>query len=168
MGPTGIGLAYLSERALDTLRPSALGWHSIAEWKDVGRMLRYDFVLPEEARRFEPGMLNFPGLVMRERSLDLILEVGIAAIEARILDLTGRLIAGLADRGYTVVGSRRPAERAGIVAFEARRGRSLASVKDLHARGIVVAGREGRVRVSPHFYNRAEEIDALVAALTPE
>ena len=131
-------------------------------------MLRYDLVLPEEARRFEPGMLNFPGVVMLERSLDLILEVGIAAIEARILDLTGRLIEGLEAKGYTVIGSRRPAERAGIVAFEAPGGRKGTSVEELYARGIVVAGREGRVRAAPHFYNRADEIDALVEALPPE
>ena len=99
MGATGISLIYASERALADLRPTQLGWRSIAKWKDVSRMLDYRLELPDEARRFEPGMLNFPALAMLEESLDLILKVGIETIEARVLALTDRLAAGLSRAG---------------------------------------------------------------------
>jgi len=32
---------------------------------------------------------------------------------------------------------------------------------------VIIAVREGRLRVSPHFYNTEEEIDQLIALLPP-
>src|SRR5262245_23507750 len=165
MGPTGISLLYLSERALATVRPTQLGWRSIVEWKDVNRMLDYRLELPDEARRFEPGMLNFPGLMMLEKALELILEIGIETIETRVLALTDRLAAGLTHRGCRVVSSRDGRDRSGIVTFEIPGGESSATVARLHDRRIVVAAREGRIRVSPHVYNTTDEIDALLEGL---
>jgi selenocysteine lyase/cysteine desulfurase len=165
MGPTGISLLYVSEGALATVRPTQLGWRSIIEWKDVNRMLDYRLELPDEARRFEPGMLNFPGLVMLEEALELILEVGIETIETRVLELTDRLAAGLARRAYRIVSSRRGRDRSGIVTFEIPGRESAATVARFHDRRIVVSEREGRIRVSPHAYNTSAEIDALLEAL---
>jgi selenocysteine lyase/cysteine desulfurase len=164
MGGTGIGIVAMSDRALGVLRPAALGWRSIDHWKDVTHMLDYRLDLPDEARRFEPGMLNFPGMILLEQSLGLILEVGMPEIERRVLELTARLCDGLVARGYHPVSARGAGEGSGIVAFEPA-GVRPTSVADLYARRIVVSGREGRIRVSPHFYNTAEEVDALLDAL---
>jgi selenocysteine lyase/cysteine desulfurase len=165
MGPTGISLLYVSKRALGTVRPTQLGWRSIVEWNEINRMLDYRLELPDEARRFEPGMPNFPGLVMLEEALELILEVGIETIETRVLALTDRLAAGLTHRACRVVSSRAVRDRSGIVTFEVPGGESASTVAQLHERRIIVSEREGRIRVSPHAYNTPAEIDALLEVL---
>src|SRR5437016_3034176 len=51
----------------------------------------------------------------------------------------------------------------GIVTFEAKDHNVL--VEKLAAKRIVVSGRYNHLRVSPHFYNTAEEIELLLHAL---
>ena len=53
--------------------------------------------------------------------------------------------------------------RAGIVTFAP--GDSTAVVAALAARGVDVSDKVGRVIVSPHFYNAAEDVDRLAEAL---
>jgi selenocysteine lyase/cysteine desulfurase len=97
----------------------------------------------------------------------MILEIGVPAIHARVLDLTDRLLAGLRAQAVQVV---TPAdsreERSAIVSFTAG---SADADQSLHTRlverNIAVALRGGRIRVSPSFYNTNEEIDRLLNAL---
>jgi selenocysteine lyase/cysteine desulfurase len=97
----------------------------------------------------------------------MILEIGIPAIRARVLDLTSQLIVGLRARGLTVT---TPAahvdERSAIVTFTAA---SQDANRDLHDRlsseGIGISLRGGLCRVSPSFYNTGDEIDRLLSAL---
>src|SRR2546427_6305641 len=51
----------------------------------------------------------------------------------------------------------------GIVSFEAKDHNVL--VEKLAAKRIIVSGRYNHLRVSPHFYNTAEEIELLLHAL---
>ena len=60
--------------------------------------LDYDaegFELPGDARRFEAGTWNIPGTLALGASLDLLLDVGIDTVWARVETLTARLAAGL-------------------------------------------------------------------------
>jgi selenocysteine lyase/cysteine desulfurase len=103
-------------------------------------------------------------MVAFDAILGMIHNVGPAAIEARIMELTGRLIDGLLSRGYEVVSSRQPEERSGVVCFRAK-GDPQEVLARAQAANIVIAVRVGVVRVSPHFYNTEEEIDSLLALL---
>lgn len=162
LGGEGVGLLYVSDRVVDRIEPARVGWTSVRDWI---KWSRYDLTYREGAGRFECGTLNTPGIHGVGASLEILLEAGAPAIEARCRELTDRLVAGLADRGFAVVSSRAEGEWSPIVAatHPTRAPRELVSA--LGERGVVVAHRAGRLRVSPHFYNTPEEIDAALAAL---
>ena len=56
-----------------------------------------------------------------------------------------------------------PSERAGIIAFETPDPEELAA--ELGRRGIVVWGRDGRVRLSPHLYTTAPDVERALEAI---
>jgi cysteine desulfurase/selenocysteine lyase len=162
LGPEGIGLLYVSDRVVERIAPARVGWTSVKDWI---KWTRYDLTYRDGAGRYEPGTLNTLGIYALGVSLELLLEAGTGAIEARILGLTDQLARGLEARGMTVVSSRRPGEASGIVAAthpERSPGDLVAHLRD---RGILVAHRAGRLRISPHFYNTPGEIDQLLGEL---
>ena len=75
-----------------------------------------------------------------------------------------RVHEGFEELGLKVITP--PRERnagAGIVSFES--GRQQEVVQSLMKRNVVVSGRFGSVRASPHFYNVPEEVESLLSAL---
>jgi selenocysteine lyase/cysteine desulfurase len=162
LGGEGVGLLYVSDRVVDQLEPARVGWTSVRDWI---KWSRYDLTYREGAGRFECGTLNTPGIHALGASLELLLDAGAEAIEARCKELTDRLVDGLADRGFEIVSSRRPGEWSAIVAARHPEHAPNELVRRLAERGVTVAHRAGRLRVSPHFYNTTDEIDRLLAAL---
>jgi selenocysteine lyase/cysteine desulfurase len=162
LGPEGIGLLYVSDRVVDRIEPVRVGWTSVRDWI---KWTRYDLTYREGAGRFECGTLNMLGIHALGASLEVLLDEGIDAIERRVLALTDRLVTGLEERGFAIVSSRRPGEASAIVAATHPRELPQAIVRRLRERGILVAHRAGRVRISPHFYNTEDEIDNLLRAL---
>lgn len=165
LGPEGAGFLYCHHELIPQLHPPVVGWMNMVE---ATRYEDYRFEFQPDARRFEPGTWNIPGICGLTAALELLLEIGIEPIWQRVDALNERLCAGLAQRGYRLFSPRRdPEERSGIVVFSApdtvRPAAEL--VKQLGQQGIVIALRAGRLRASPHFYNRPDQIDALLAAL---
>ena len=162
LGGEGIGLLYVSDRVVERLEPARVGWTSVKDWI---KWSRYDLTYREGAGRFECGTLNMFGVHALGASLELLLEAGSDAIEARIRAITDRLADGLAARGFAVVSSRRPGEWSGIVAATHAERPAPEVSSHLRERGVLVAHRAGRLRVSPHFYNTEAEVDRLLASL---
>jgi len=82
--------------------------------------------------------------------------VGIEAIEARTRHLTDVLIADLQRRGYEIASCLRPERRSAIVSFVVPDPQTACAT--LHEQGVIVAPREGYIRVAPHFYNTEAEV----------
>jgi len=162
LGPEGIGLGYISDRVVDRIEPSHVGWTSVRDWI---KWSRYDLTYREGAGRFECGTLNMLGIYALGASLEMLLGLGADAIESRVLSLTDRLVRGLADRQFAVVSSRKRGEASSIVAATHPTKPAHMVVANLRDRDILVAHRAGRVRISPHFYNTEEEVDRLLAVL---
>lgn len=165
LGPEGAGIFYCHEELIELMHPAVVGWMNMVDAMNFGD---YRFEFRPDARRFEPGSQNVPGLLALGASIELLLEVGAEAIWQRVEALTQRLCEGLSDKGYRVFSPRRYAdERSGIVIFQPPEDGPAAAeiVQKLEAAGIFVVVREGRLRASPHFYNTAEQIDRLIEAL---
>jgi selenocysteine lyase/cysteine desulfurase len=82
------------------------------------------------------------------------------------MDLTDHLCRGLSEKNYDIVSSRQAGESSQIVCIKHRGGMSSNDVaSDLESNAIIVSPRGDRIRIAPHFYNNAGDIDALLAAL---
>lgn len=162
-GPEGVGLGFASDRALERIVPSVEGW--------LGTVNPFDFTnldqpLSPTALRFHEGALNVGGVRALAASLGLFLDIGVPAFTEQVLSLTTRLCEGLAKRGWTVRSPRETAgESSGIVSTTKDGVDMEALATRLKGAGFVVSVRAGAMRVSPHGYNTADEIDGLVEAL---
>jgi cysteine desulfurase / selenocysteine lyase len=161
LGPLGIGIFFCSDRALERLKVRTVGWLAVQD----PYAFHYHLDLLPDARRFEPGSENAIGIYGLGGTLDLIEEVGMAAIEARVLSLTDQLCAGLHERGYQVLSPRGERERSGIVIFASPAHSTASLFERLSAERIVVSVRGGGIRVSPHYYNSEDEIAHVLETL---
>jgi cysteine desulfurase/selenocysteine lyase len=162
LGPEGIALLYVSDRIIGRIQPSVVGWMSV---EDPENYLDYKLDYRPGALRFECGTLNTAGVYGLGAAISLFLEVGPDNIERHLLQLGDRLAAGLLEKGYTVVGSRRPGETSAIVTCRHANYSPHSLYNLLREKNIITAPRIGRLRISPHFYNTADEIDHLLDEL---
>jgi cysteine desulfurase / selenocysteine lyase len=162
LGPEGAGLFWVRRDWVERLRPIGVGWNSVVSGLDFSRI---EFRLKPHVGRWEGGTLNVAGVVGLGTSLELLLGVGIDHLAERVLSLTDRLCEQAAHAGLEIHSSRLPADRSGIVSLTVPGAGPVWVMKQCRERGVVVNQRAGRVRVSPHGYNTAEEIDRLVELL---
>lgn len=162
LGPEGAGLFFLRREHLDLLRPLGLGWNSVVQ---AGQFDNPALDLKPSAARYEGGTYPMAGLAGLGASLEILLNLGTAAIADRILELTDLACQRLSEIGAVIVSSRDGEHKSGIVSFELP-GRSPVAVrKECLQRGVVVSCRAGRLRISPHAYNDESDMERLIAAL---
>jgi selenocysteine lyase/cysteine desulfurase len=159
LGPEGSALLYVNRQVMEQITPSEIGWASV---RHCGDFSRRDLSWREDARRYECGTLNTVGVYGLRAAVDLLLEVGVQNIAARVLGLTERLRSGLVAQGHSVFGPHAREEASGIVTFVPRQGSAEHLLERFLAHRVQVAARGGMVRISPHFYNTEEEIDRVL------
>lgn len=162
LGPLGVGVLYVRGSVLDRLRPLEPGWASVAHREDWDNR---ELVWADDARRLEGGSANLIGIHAMGASIDLLLSAGVDRIWAHVAALCDRLREGLAAIGATVVSDGSPAGRSAIVSLTVEGVDPVSLHAALRDESIVCAPRAGGLRVSPHGYTTADEIDALVAAV---
>lgn len=164
LSPWGTGFVWLRPDLVQRLRPVDVSWMATRSSDDFTRLIDYDFTYRDDARRFEVITLPFQDFAGLNASLDLFFEVGLAEVYARVARLTGRIVdwASVHD-DVRLVTPADPARRAGIVAVAPRD--PVAASTRLTAAGVAHSLREGAIRLSPHFYNTDEEVDAVLALL---
>ena len=97
-------------------------------------------------------------------SIGLLLELGSKAIEAHLQALADRADAFAEDtRGVEFVTPRERSRRAGVLAFRTKD--VTASSERLTAASVAHSVRTGCIRLAPHFYNTADELDTALALL---
>ena len=162
LAPEGAAIFYCADEKREQLINTNVGWASVVNPRDF---LNYDLTQKPDATRFEEGSYNSVGLYGLKAAIDLLHDIGIPAIKARVLELTARLIAGLEAKGYRVITPKTDVDRAGIVIFESDRYTPAEIYETLYGENIITAERGSGVRVSPHFYNTPSEIERLLEVL---
>ena len=162
LGPEGCGILYISQGLQSHVRPVEFGWTNVAGYNDYGSR---DMALREDAGRYECGTLNTIGCFGLRAAIEFLLEVGAREIAPVVQNLGDRIAAGVAAKGYEVLGNRTPENGAGIVSFRKAGFEDREIVRRLRAAGISAAPRAGWVRTSPHFYISPEDIDRMLAEL---
>lgn len=166
LGPEGAGIAYIHHEHLDRLRPTGVGWHSVVQ----SDFTQVELNLKPAAARFEGGTQNSAGLIALGASVTMLLDLGMDAVAAAILDFTDRACERLTAAGAKVVSDRRPnhrggQQRSGIVSFEWPGHDPMAVKRHATRQNVVFGCRAGRLRISPHAYNNEEDLDRLIDAL---
>lgn len=159
LGPEGAGIFYCRRDLLPHTRPLIVGWLNVVNADDYGH---YDYTLKPDAGRFECGTYSIPAFLGLLESLRLIESVGIDAIATRVRALTDRLAAGVRGKGYAIVSPRGEGEWSGGLSFTSPTHDHREIFRALrHQHHTEIAVREGRLRVSPHFYNTEAQIARL-------
>lgn len=162
LGPEGCGILYVRREVQDLIEPAEFGWTNVANYHDFGNR---DLTLRPDAGRYECGTLNTPGCFGLRAAIELLLEAGIAEIAHAVLTLGDKIAEGVQRKGYDLACARTPSHASGIVSFRKQGLDSAAVVRQLKAKGIVLAARQGWIRASPHFYVSPEQIERLLAEL---
>lgn len=160
MGPMGAGMVYIHPRLLHKITPCFTGWLAV---EDAWNFFDYRLDFLPDARRFEYATSNFMGICGLKASMELLLEVGIGSIEKHLLNLGERMVSGLSDIGLRFLGAADKKYWSGIYSFSGPQMEAL--FNHLKEQDIITSLRNGNLRISPHFYNTAAEIDELIAAV---
>ncbi len=163
LGPEGLALFYCRGSWREQLRLHQFGWHmrenpgdfDTREWRPAA-----------SARRFECGSPNMLGIHALSKSLELIVEVGMETVEARILERAQTLFELIGARSDLVCTTDQTSGRyAGIVQFHSRSLPSETVCARLRDAGVIAAVRGGGIRFSPHFYTPMEAVSRAVAVI---
>jgi len=164
LSPWGTGFVYVRRELIPALEPQVVSWMSVKGSDDFTRLTDYDLSWRDDARRFELITLPFQDFAGMNASLELILEAGPESAAAHIGALTDIVVEWAAEQSdVELVTPALPQRRAGIVSVRPRDA-SAASAR-LRSAGVVHSLREGAIRLSPHFYNTAEEVRRALALI---
>jgi len=160
-GGPGNAFLYTAPWVKARTRPRLTGW--------LSRTAPFAFDIDAtEVRGDGMAMMNgtpaIPAYYAALPGLDIIREVGVDRIRAASRGMTRRLLDLVDAAGFRSVASRDPERLAGTVAVDVPDAARVAAT--LNARDFVVDYRPGvGVRLSPHFYNTMDEIDAMMREL---
>ena len=153
LAPHGAAFAYVAPALRRTLEPAVIGWRSDRGWRTFSELNHGAPLFSDAAEKYEGGMPTFGPLYALGDSVRMMLELGPANIEARVLMLAKLVKQAVEEhggevlyQGSSVVAARFPGRDASRLAAEFKR------------EGVIVAARHGNLRVSPHFYNNEEDI----------
>ncbi len=162
LSPWGTGFLYVSP-ALRQRYPTFAGWASFRGTDDYSRLTSYDPEPWPDGRRFELITLPLQDFEAMNASLDLLHEVGIAAIQAHVAAITAPL------RDWVAAGHGSLSSPVGVhgsaISCLRPRGDVVATYQRLSAAGVSCSLREGAIRLSPHLCNTIGEIERVVELL---
>lgn len=166
LSPNGAGFLYVRPEVRQWLRPNAIGWRSDRDWRSVESLNHGEPRFPDTAEKYEGGMLPFPSLFAMSESVQLLLDLGVEAIEARVLELAAKLrgeLLALGGSGYSMPGA--DALESQILLMQLPDVDSSQLARYLQEREIHVSARHEYLRISPHFYNDENDVEELVRAV---
>jgi selenocysteine lyase/cysteine desulfurase len=162
--PHGIGLLYCRRDVLPQISAVYVARAGMAMAAAVEHdSPSYQLTIAPNCARFEIGNNNYLGITVLNESLKFLMDLGIEAIERRILDLSGYLEDKLIQAGAKVLSPREESKRSAIICFTA--GDVTKLHKHLLEKRIITTLRRDAIRASLGIYNTHEEIDILAAAV---
>lgn len=160
LSPNGAGFLYVDPELRQRLPATVVGWRSDRNWRSVASLNHGEPVFAHTAEKYEGGMLPFPSIYAMGAAIDLMLQAGPAAIEARVLELAAKARAILCGLGAEV-----NVDQSQIVTAVLPGTDPGELAQALKERRILVSARHGRLRVSPHFYNDEADLETFREAL---
>jgi len=162
--PWGSGFAYVRRELWERFTPPMVGWLSVEGATRLDEAPRYDLRWLQDARKFEMATLGLQDYLGLARSIEIFLEMGVDAVREHISSVQEPLLEWIKARPDVRSITPFDAEhRAGIVSFAPVEPEATAAA--LTEEGVVCSARGGAIRLAPHYYNTAEEMERVVQIL---
>ena len=162
LSPWGSGFVYVRKELLPVVQPVVVGWMAFEGTDDFTRLTDYDPRLRQDAKRYEMISLPFQDFAGYNKSLELLLEVGIPAIAAHIAAVHAPVLDWAARRGVRISSSV-GAHNSGIVCVAVEN--PAEAYRAIRAEGVVASVREGAIRLSPHLFSTVDEMERVTRML---
>lgn len=156
LGLPGVAFLYVRSGVGTGIDPQLTGWFGRVE-PFAFDPHRLDF--PATARRFETGTPSVPACYAANAGLGLVGLTDQAAVRRHVTELGSDTITRLTEQGERVCLPGDPRRRGAHVAMYAEQPARVADW--LAERHIAVAPRGDVVRISFHYYNNADDVDAV-------
>jgi cysteine desulfurase/selenocysteine lyase len=152
--PLGSGFLWVSPEVEPEIHPRAQGWFGMElnhkAYTDRG-------IKPKlNANRFAAGTVAFPSAYGLQRAAEIFLEAGLERCELSALANAAVLEQAALDSGLELYSDRSPAAGSAIISFNLPPDSPIPA--NLRAADVVFSIRNGKLRLSPHWYNTAAEI----------
>jgi cysteine desulfurase / selenocysteine lyase len=166
LGAPSSGFMCLRPEHVETLSPIYYGAISFGTPDDPAGIHAQP---KSDTHRFEPGSLPLLDIMALGASVGLLAATGIDRIAQEAEWLARRLMHGLRERGYTVHSPHGSHFRGAIVNFSPGADSKFKTPEDidtaLKKARVAFIRRPPGIRLSPHAFNTAEEVEAVLASL---
>ncbi len=152
--PPGAGFLYINRKNFKKLRKIHTGW--LGANRENFENFEVDPPLFPDARMFEPGTRNIPGISALKENINILLKFGMKRVASRIQHLKTLLRRGFEESNYKIITPAR-GPQSGIITIKPEKASQI--FEKLKAQKIIISLRNGCLRFSPHFYNTEEEIN---------
>jgi len=160
-GGPGAGWMYVRPDLVGQFSPRVTGW--------FGNEAPFAFTMP--AQTYAEGVWRYMGgtpavaaLYQSRAGQTIVGEIGVTRIRAKSLALTEKIIGWVDELGCKLNSPRPEAQRGGSVVFDFVGSADVA--RELNRRKFFCDHRPGvGIRIAPHFYSKAEEIDLFFAEI---
>lgn len=160
LGSAGLAFLYCRRDLVESLEPTATGWFAD---KNIFEMDIHDYSPAPTARRFEAGTPPVPAIYAAIAGIELMREIGIEETETHVRALNDLLVEGLDELGADVKTPKAHEQRGALTCVASTDVDALVSL--MTSRGIVTSSRDDNLRISPHCYNTAEDIETVLGVL---
>lgn len=167
LGPYGTGFFYVREDLTEQLEVNRIYWQALEGAFDFSRLPRDGAKLRPGARRWDASeTASFANLAGLRASVEFLLRVGVERIEQHTRELVCHLVEHLPRDRCVLASPAEDSQRGTFVCVAARTPEATQGLwQKLQERKIFVALRENALRIAPHLYNSAREIDQLLDVL---
>jgi kynureninase len=158
-GGPGAGWLYVRPDLVGQFEPRVTGW--------FGNAHPFAFTMPEQTyadtvMRYLGGTPAIAALYQSRAGHSIVAEIGVARIREKSLAMTARAIEKVDEAGFTLNSPREATRRGGSVVFDFVGAADVC--RELNRRRFFCDHRPGvGMRIAPHFYTKAEEIDLFFA-----
>ena len=164
LGPYGLGYLYVAPKWHEDGSPLEQSWLARMGSEDFARLIDYRDEYRQGARRFDMG--EFPQFVltpMATVALQQILAWGVEAIEHSLSKLTDDIARRATHSGYEVLPYEQRCRH--MIGIRLSQGVPAMLPAALAAARVFVSIRGDSIRIAPHLYNGASDVERLFEVL---
>jgi selenocysteine lyase/cysteine desulfurase len=163
LSPWGSGFMYVRRELVRVLEPHVTGWMAFEGTDDFSRLTDYNPTFLSDARRFEMSTLPYQDFCGLTSSVTMLCDLDVRDISEHTRALHEPLLRWADTHGVRVTSPREDAHRSAIICIAPQQAaESYHALKRAH---IVCSLREGSIRLSPHCFNTAEEMEKVMGVL---